>query len=260
MPMCRIIRWLPLIRLDSDCAYLGDDGNAYILTGDCDNVNDNGYYVDGTITGVTLSDGQLGIYYNPTDPSDPLSTGYNFQKDPYVYSTGAPYFTGYDSWSARNSGIAAQIEGAVKQVLRKIGNVIQVPCGAGAFAYGGGRASGGLASVGMYGIGAWDSRTGTSKGGFTDITVGEGIQAGYGFAAYGDGAKEHFGFLGLGADAVIGKASFALYGSHVEGDGFLRNQFGINVDVGVGDPGLGGGVGIGVNTDSLTSCVDHNLH
>ena len=93
--------------LGLDCAYLGDDGNAYILTGDCDNVNDNGYHVDRTITGVTLSDGQLGIYYNPTDPSDPLSTGYNFQKDPYLYSTGAPYFTGYDSSSARNYSISA---------------------------------------------------------------------------------------------------------------------------------------------------------
>jgi hypothetical protein len=107
---------------------------------------------------------------------------------------------------------------------------------------------------------AADTRTGLSEGKFTDITVGEGVQGGYGYAAYNDGAKEHFGFLWLGADAIAGKAAISLYRSHVEGDGFSRNQFGINVDVGFGDLGVGGGVGIGINTDSITSCVDHNFH
>jgi len=53
----------------------------------------------------------------------------------------------------------------------------------------------------------------------------------------------------------------ALYGSHVTGDSWMRNQFGFNVDGGVGGLiGLGGGLGLGVNTDSLTSCVDHHFH
>jgi hypothetical protein len=106
-----------------------------------------------------------------------------------------------------------------------------------------------------------DSRSGVSKGLFTDITVGEGIQGGYGYAVYTDKSTEHFLFGGVGEDVIVQKASVSLYGSHVSGDSLFHNQIGINIDAGVGGPvGLGGGFGLGVNTDSLTSCVDHRFH
>jgi RHS repeat-associated protein len=147
-------------------------------------------------------------------------------------------------------------------VLREIGNYMPVPCGGGGFLYGGGRVSGGVASVGLYRIESFDTRTGHSGGPFTDITVGEGVQGGYGYATYSGGESEHFLFGGIGADVGIASAGVSLYGSHVEGDSILHNQIGINGDLGVGLPflGVGAGLGLGINTDSLTSCYDNNFH
>ena len=147
---------------------------------------------------------------------------------------------------------------SVVSFLRKIGNYIPMVCGAGGFAYGGARVSGGVASVGLYRIEAFDTRTGHSGGPFTDITIGEGIQGGYGYATYSGGESEHFLFGGVGGDAGIASAGVSLYGSHVSGDSILHNQIGINGDLGI--PLVGAGVGLGVNTDSLTSCYDHHLH
>ena len=103
-----------------------------------------------------------------------------------------------------------------------------------------------------------DTRTGYSEGPFTDITIGEGLQGGYGYATYPSGEDEHFLFLGVGGDVGVVAAGASLYGSHVTGDSWLRNQIGINGDAGFGP--FGAGVGAGLNTDSLTSCVDNNFH
>lgn len=75
------------------------------------------------------------------------------------------------------------------------------------------------------------------------------------------GDSEHFVFGGLGADIGIASAGVSFYGSHVSGDSIFHNQIGINGDLGAGLPffGAAAGLGLGVNTDSLTSCVDHNF-
>jgi RHS repeat-associated protein len=188
-----------------------------------------------------------------------------------TYVTADPLPSPWAPWGPDLSGILSDSSGGgssgksssttIKSVLRKIGNYIPVVCGGGAFAYGGPRATGILASAGGYGIVAIDSRSGFSAGGFGDYTMGQGVQGGYGYARYTDGSTEHFLFAGVGQDIVFEKATAALYGSHVAGDSWLRNQFGLNVDGGIGGPiGLGGGLGLGVNTDSLTSCVDHHFH
>jgi len=143
-------------------------------------------------------------------------------------------------------------------ILRRIGRYIPVVCGAGVFNYGGLRLSGDVASVGLYQIRGADTRSGYSEGPFTDITIGEGVQAGYGYATYPGGENEHFLFGGVGGDVGVVAAGVSLYGSHVSGDSWRRNQFGINGDAGF--LVFGAGVGAGVNTDSLTSCVDHNFH
>jgi RHS repeat-associated protein len=140
-------------------------------------------------------------------------------------------------------------------LLRKIGNYIPTICGGGGFVYGGGRGSGGVTAVGVYGIKAWDSRLGTSKGLFGDITVGEGVQGGYGYAAYKDGSAEHFLFGGVGVDLLGLKVGISQYGSHVEGESSIQNQTGINVDIGT--EGGGVGFGFGPNIDTVTSCFDH---
>jgi hypothetical protein len=143
-------------------------------------------------------------------------------------------------------------------LARKVGNYIPVLCGAGAFDYYGGRVSGSVASVGVYKINAADTRDGVSHGVFTDITVGEAVQGGYGYASYRGGSTEHFLFGGVGGNFFGFGLSGGLYGSHIAGDSIFRNQIGINGDVGV--PGVAAGGGAGMNTDSLTSCADNNFH
>ena len=60
----------------------------------------------------------------------------------------------------------------------------------------------------------------------------------------------------------IASAGTSLYGSHVSDDSILDNQIGIDGDLGAGLPffGAAAGLGLGVKTDSLTSCIDHNFH
>jgi len=142
----------------------------------------------------------------------------------------------------------------IKSVLRKIGNYIPTICGAGTFNYGGIRLSGAVASVGLYQIRSADTGSGYAQGPFTDITFGEVIQGGYGYALYNTGETEHFLFGGVGGDVGVVKASASLYGSHVSGDSVLKNQFGINFDGGFLI--FGGGTGTGINTNSLTGCFD----
>jgi RHS repeat-associated protein len=143
----------------------------------------------------------------------------------------------------------------IKNVARKIGNYIPTLCGGGGFFYGGGRGSGGVAAVGFYGIKAWDSRSGASNGLFGDITIGEGVQGGYGYAVYKDGSAEHFLFASAGVDLLGLKVGIGQYGSHVEGQSWIQNQTGINIDIGT--EGGGVGFGFGPNIDTLTSCFDH---
>jgi RHS repeat-associated protein len=146
----------------------------------------------------------------------------------------------------------------IKSVLRKIGSYIPVVCGGGLFNYGGVRVSGGVASVSVNQIRIADSRTGYSEGPFTDLTFGEAIQGGVGYATFTGGGSETFLFAGAGGDVGVVKAGVSLFASHGSGDSVLHNSFGINGDAGI--PYLGGGVGVYVNTDSLTSCVDHGFH
>jgi RHS repeat-associated protein len=197
-------------------------------------------------------------YYSPTlqrfVSEDPLGLGggVNF----YAYTEGSPIDFRDPFGTDKKGGGGGN---RFVTLLRRIGDYIPVPCGAGVFNYYGPRLSGDVASVGVYHIQSADSRTGYGEGTFTDITVGEILQGGYGYASYdhSDG-DEHFGFGGLGGDIGILSLGGSAYGSHVAGDSFLHNQIGINLDAGL--PGLGGGVGIGINTDSLTSCVDNNFH
>jgi len=143
---------------------------------------------------------------------------------------------------------------SIKNAARKIGNYIPVVCGAGTFNYGGLRLSGATTSVGLYQIRSADTGSGYAQGPFTDITFGEGLQGGYGYATYNTGEKEHFLFGGVGGDVGVVKGSVSLYGSHVAGDSLLKNQFGINFDGGF--LVFGAGTGTGINTDSLTACFD----
>jgi hypothetical protein len=161
---------------------------------------------------------------------------------------------------ARIGGAGGGLWNSTKRMARTLGNYIMVPCGAGAFANGGGRpdSDASVASVGTYAIASVDSRSGFSKGLFTDITAGEGIQGGYGQAVYTDGSTEHFLFLGLGGNADGFALGASLYGSHVSGDPWYRFQIGLSGDAGI--PGLAIGGGSGLNNDTQTSCIDHNLH
>jgi len=148
-----------------------------------------------------------------------------------------------------------------RKLLRKIGDYIPVICGAGTFTYAGPRASVGVTSVGLYAISSTDSKEGVNTGTFTDITFGERLQGGYGYAVYSDNSAEHFLFGGVGTDVGVFKVGLSLHGAHVEGESWLRDQIGLNGDAGIGAPlGLGFGSGAGLNSDSLTPCVDHNFH
>jgi hypothetical protein len=143
-------------------------------------------------------------------------------------------------------------------MARTVGNYIPVVCGGGLFNYGGLRLSMGEASISFNQIRVADSRTGYSEGPFTDLTIGEGLQGGYGQAQFPGGETEHFLFGGVGGDLVLTKVGVSLFGSRIGGDSLLHNSIGINGDAGFSV--LGAGVGAYLNTDSLTSCVDHNLH
>jgi RHS repeat-associated protein len=143
-----------------------------------------------------------------------------------------------------------------KKVLRKIGDYIPTSCGGGTFSYSGARSSVGPGSFGLYSMNATDTRSGNSSGVLADYTVGEVLQGGYGHALYSDGSHENFLFAGVGLDGIYGSGNVSQYISHVSGDSLLRNQVGFNIDV--GDGAWGGGYAAGFNTDSLTSCVDHN--
>jgi RHS repeat-associated protein len=164
-----------------------------------------------------------------------------------------PASSGWVSWGLFTS---------IKNSLRTIGNYIPVVCGGGLFNYGPGfRAAAGPVSVSVNPkIRIADSRSGYSEGPFTDLTVGPaaGPQGGVGYATFKGGGSETFLFGGLGFKTGVAQTSVSLFGSHVAGDPLFQNSFGLNGDLGISR--TGGGVGAYLNTDSLTSCVDHNFH
>jgi hypothetical protein len=159
-------------------------------------------------------------------------------------------------------GIGSNVWTVLKIVARKVGNYIPIVCGGGLFNYGPGfRAGAGPVTVSVNpNIRIADSRSGYSEGPFTDLTVGPtvGPQGGVGYATFRGGGSETFLFGGLGFKTGVAQTSVSLFGSHVAGDPLLQNSFGINGDLGISR--TGGGVGAYLNTDSLTSCVDHNFH
>ncbi len=130
----------------------------------------------------------------------------------------------------------------------------------GVFNYGGGRVSGDLASVSFNQIRVADSEAGYSEAPFTDLTIGEGLQAGYGVATAATGDDNYF-FLGLGDDVGVVNVTLSGFVSRVSGEPFVQNSFGVSGDAGFLAPlGLNGGVGVYVNTNSLTSVVDRVFH
>jgi hypothetical protein len=81
------------------------------------------------------------------------------------------------------------------------------------------------------------------------------VQGGYGYSPFPGGENEHFLFGGVGGDTGVTKVSVSGFVSHTSGDSVLHNSIGK-----IGDAGFSvfdGGVGVYVNTDSLTSCIDH---
>jgi hypothetical protein len=76
--------------LGLDCVYVYDDGSTYSKTGDCNSSTDNGYYVDGTVTGGYYDPtiGNLFVNYNPTDPGSTLfkDTATSYLPGPDNYS------------------------------------------------------------------------------------------------------------------------------------------------------------------------------
>lgn len=105
-------------------------------------------------------------------------------------------------------------------------------------------------------------KTRKSKGCATRLTVGGtvGPQGGLGKAIFTGGGSETFAFLGTGFNLLSGRASgsVSIFGSHTDGDSLFQYSMGVNGDAGLAR--TGGGVGVYANTDSATSCVDHNFH
>jgi RHS repeat-associated protein len=76
----------PLANVDPlglDCVYIGTDGGYENVSGDCRSDSDNGYYVDGTVTSVTVDQNGLEIDYS----CGPHCSGVTYDSDP-VYSFG----------------------------------------------------------------------------------------------------------------------------------------------------------------------------
>jgi RHS repeat-associated protein len=176
-----------------------------------------------------------------------------------VYSS--TYWNSGDNWGYLDSGgfswtPSNSMWNRIKSAARTVGNYIPTFCGGGVFNYGGFRLSGAVASVSVSQIRMADTRSGYSEAPFADISFGEVLMGGYGQAFFGSGENEHFLFGGVGGDVGITKASLSLFGSHVSGTSILQNSIGLNGDAGFSV--LAGGVGVYLNTDSLTSCIDHD--
>jgi YD repeat-containing protein len=146
----------------------------------------------------------------------------------------------------------------IKNTARKIGNYIPVVCGGGVYNTGGLQIAGGAASVTVRKIQVADTREGYQSAPFGEINIGEGLQGGFGQALYSTGTENYL-FGGVGLDLpLITEVSVTGFVARVEGDSLLSNSFGLDVDGGVSV--LGGSAAVYVNTDSLTSCADHNFH
>ena len=148
-------------------------------------------------------------------------------------------------------------EPSIVPFLRKFDDYIPAQCGGGLFNYGPGlRASGGVGSASINpNIRLADTRSGYSEGPFTDLTIGEAVQGGLGYATFTGGGTETFLFGGAGFDVWIFKTSVSGFVSHASGDSFLHFSVGINGDAGFSRSG--GGAGAYLNFDSATSCYDH---
>jgi RHS repeat-associated protein len=155
--------------------------------------------------------------------------------------------------SGSNGGSSGNSGGGIWYSIVNALKNIPVPCGGGAFAYGGVRVSGGVASVsvnpGFVGI---DSDSGKHSGTFTDITVGEAVQGGYGYATFKGGGAEHFLFGGVGGDVGVAKGSVTGFVSRTEGAPLTSFSRGLNLDLGLGRSG--GGIGIYENFEALGTC------
>jgi hypothetical protein len=146
-------------------------------------------------------------------------------------------------WQAANNGTWLKI----KNIARKIGKYIPVPCGAGVFAYGGATV-GSPASVTVAKWGQWDTMDGSSSGLFTELSGGEGVSAGVGGQATPGQNMEYYGFLGTGSDnpGFLGGSASA----------FLSSDFSSSASEGFALEGTAGrsagGVGAYLNFTSLT--------
>jgi RHS repeat-associated protein len=159
----------------------------------------------------------------------------------------------------KNTIVQAFLESGGGGILSSIWNAIKkipIPCGSGAFVYGGVRTSTGVASVSvnpkMLGI---DSNSGTYSGTFTDITVGEAVQGGYGYATFKGGGAEHFLFGGVGGDILVAKGSVSGFSSRTEGTPLTSFSRGINLDLSLGRSG--GGVGLYENFEAASTCFQN---
>ncbi len=132
-------------------------------------------------------------------------------------------------------------------LLRKIGNYIPVPCGGGAFAYGGLNV-GAVFNVQVAKWFQYDTREGGSKGTFAEGSAGEVIVGGVGQQFTPGQPVETYGFLGVGGSAGVASGNVSVFASN-------SGSIGYAAEGGVG--GLGGGVGIYQNWDTATSCFDH---
>jgi RHS repeat-associated protein len=141
--------------------------------------------------------------------------------------------------------------------LRKVGDHIPVICGGGLYNTGGFQVNGGLATVTVRTIQQVDSRSGYQSAPFAEITIGEGPQVGYGQAMFANG-NENYLFAGADLDVpLVSTVSLTGFVSHVEGDSYLSNSIGADLDASFFYPGAS--VAYYVNTDSLTSAIDHNF-
>ncbi|MGB6686570.1 MAG: RHS repeat-associated core domain-containing protein [Terracidiphilus sp.] len=176
---------------------------------------------------------QLGRYLEP-DPLGRLGSGNNL----YAYVNDNP---------ANLADPLGLCPNKLTSILRKIGNYIPVPCGGGAFAYGGLNV-GAVFNVQVAKWFQYDTREGGSKGTFAEGSAGEVIVGGVGQQFTPGQPVETYGFLGLGG-------SFGVASGNVSG--FVSSSYSAGVAAEGGIGALGGGVGIYQNWDTATSCFDH---
>lgn len=194
------------------------------------------------------------LYSSWVDPSFQL-LGWDSQGNPlYMATTGywqvdnGSFYGLSESFAGVDASLGTSAPSKLTSLLRKIGNYIPVPCGGGAFAYGGLNV-GAVFNVQVAKWFQYDTREGGSKGTFAEGSAGEVLVGGVGQQFTPGQPVETYGFLGVGGSAGVASGNVSVFASN-------SGSIGLAAEGGVG--GLGGGVGIYQNWDAATSCFDHH--